>query len=107
MTSQTPQPPPVYVDPSAAAGQRQMLMRETDDVCSNRDRSARSNNPLTGIALSGGGIRSAIFCLGALQALAANKVLPNFDYMSSVSGGGYIHAALQWFWYTDPQTDSA
>jgi hypothetical protein len=49
---------------------------------------------LAGLALSGGGIRSATFCLGILQSLAAHDRLRSFDYLSSVSGGGYIH---QWF----------
>lgn len=61
-------------------------------------------NDWYGVALSGGGIRSAIFCLGALQALAAKNVMPSFDYMSSVSGGGYISAALQWLWRINPAT---
>ena len=43
-----------------------------------------------GVALSGGGIRSATFNLGLLQALAELKVLPNVDYLSTVSGGGYV-----------------
>ena len=43
---------------------------------------------VTGLALSGGGIRSAVFCLGVVQALAKNGVLKNFDYLSTVSGGG-------------------
>jgi len=51
-----------------------------------------------GLALSGGGIRSATFCLGVLQALARRRapgagdgaLLPQFDYLSTVSGGGYI-----------------
>ena len=47
-----------------------------------------------GIALSGGGIRAASFCLGVLQALAFFKWLPRFNYLSSVSGGGYIGASL-------------
>lgn len=42
-----------------------------------------------GLALSGGGIRSASFTLGLLQALAERGVLPLFDYLSTVSGGGY------------------
>ena len=49
---------------------------------------------LTGLALSGGSIRSAAFNLGLLQALADRAVLPRCDYLSSVSGGGYIGAAL-------------
>ena len=64
-----------------------------------------------GLALSGGGIRSATFCLGVLQALAKAELPPSapqpdasapkpaidppsflslFDYLSTVSGGGYI-----------------
>ena len=64
----------------------------------------RQRNPTdewTGIGLSGGGIRSATFCLGALQALALRNVLKDFDYISSVSGGGYTSAALQWHWSND------
>jgi len=50
--------------------------------------------PKTALCLSGGGVRSATFCLGALQALAANKLLGEFNYLSTVSGGGYIGAWL-------------
>ena len=46
--------------------------------------------PLWGLALSGGGIRSATFNLGVLQALAQRRLLSRFDYLSTVSGGGYI-----------------
>lgn len=61
------------------------------------------------LAFSGGGIRSATFCLGALQGLTQahlplpapneaaaapaaekNRLLPQFDYLSTVSGGGFI-----------------
>lgn len=52
---------------------------------------------LSGLALSGGGIRSAVFCLGVIQALAKFDVLKNFDYLSTVSGGGYIGSSLTWF----------
>jgi predicted acylesterase/phospholipase RssA len=43
---------------------------------------------LTGLALSGGGVRSAAFCLGALQAINAAGALNQVDYLSTVSGGG-------------------
>src|SRR5690606_12457075 len=49
---------------------------------------------VVGLALSGGGIRSAAFCLGALQALREANVLDKVDYLSTVSGGGYIGASL-------------
>ena len=42
---------------------------------------------LVGLALSGGGIRSATFALGGLQALHRLELLPIFDYLSTVSGG--------------------
>ena len=45
---------------------------------------------LTGLAFSGGGIRSATFHLGMLQALHDMKRLPRIDYLSTVSGGSYI-----------------
>lgn len=49
---------------------------------------------LWGLALSGGGLRSAVFCFGLLKALAQARVLNRFDLLSTVSGGGYIGAAL-------------
>ncbi len=47
-----------------------------------------------GIALSGGGVRSATFSLGVLQALARLKLLRHVAYLSTVSGGGYIGGFL-------------
>ena len=46
------------------------------------------------LCLSGGGIRSASFSLGVLQGLARCGVLEKFDYLSTVSGGGYLGS---WF----------
>ncbi|WP_232344858.1 hypothetical protein [Actinoplanes awajinensis] len=49
-----------------------------------------------GIALSGGGIRSATFCLGALQALQNRPgELTGADYLTAVSGGAYAAGAIQ------------
>lgn len=48
---------------------------------------------LVGLALSGGGIRSASFCLGVLQSLARANKLRLFDHLSTVSGGGYVGSA--------------
>ena len=50
---------------------------------------------LFGVAFSGGGIRSATFNLGVLQALARKGLLKRIDYLSTVSGGGYIGSWLQ------------
>jgi patatin-like phospholipase len=47
-----------------------------------------------GLALSGGGIRSATFALGVLQTFARNGLVRHVDYLSTVSGGGYIGSAL-------------
>ena len=50
-----------------------------------------------GIACSGGGIRSAAFCLGALQVLRSKGILKDAEQLACVSGGGYIaiaHAIL-------------
>ena len=53
---------------------------------------------LKGIALSGGGIRAASFSLGVIQSLAKHNKLEQFDYLSTVSGGGYLGGALSWLW---------
>lgn len=66
----------------------------------------KESDPLIGLALSGGGIRSATFNLGVLQGLAANKVFDKFDYLSTVSGGGYIGSWLSaWIYHkSQPKT---
>src|SRR5262245_5730810 len=50
----------------------------------------RPPEDVLGVALSGGGIRSATFCLGIFQALAQLDLLRRIDYLSTVSGGGYF-----------------
>ena len=67
--------------------------------------------PPIGLALSGGGIRSATLCLGVLQALGQSGLWRRIDYLSTVSGGGYIGSTLstllsckactRWEWVTD------
>ncbi len=52
-------------------------------------------NTSLGICFSGGGIRSATFNLGVLQGLAAEGLLNLADYLSTVSGGGYIGSWFQ------------
>lgn len=49
-----------------------------------------------GLCLSGGGVRAANFGLGILQALSDAGRLDNVDYLSTVSGGGYIGSAFSW-----------
>src|SRR5215831_15445540 len=62
---------------------------------------AQKSRPVVGLAFSGGGIRSATFCLGVLRALTdGDKNDPNrislrgVDLLSTVSGGGYVGAFL-------------
>ena len=55
---------------------------------------ARREKPRTAVCISGGGIRSATFALGVMQGLAGSSVLDKFDYLSTVSGGGYIGSWL-------------
>src|SRR5713101_5125339 len=60
----------------------------------------------SGLCLSGGGIRSACFALGVMQALARHRLLFSFDYLSTVSGGGYIGSWLS-AWRHHAQDDDA
>jgi hypothetical protein len=85
----------------------QVLGREIERLNKSRDKrkiafDAHSDN-LTGLAFSGGGIRSATFNLGVLQALAQRGLLRKFDYLSTVSGGGYVGSWLAAF--TKRRTD--
>ncbi|MDX9663656.1 patatin-like phospholipase family protein [Pseudomonas sp. P5_152] len=57
-----------------------------------------------GLALSGGGIRSATFCFGLIKALAEKKLLHRFDLMSTVSGGGYIGATIGKLFHNEGQS---
>jgi len=62
------------------------------------------DRPRYALALSGGGIRSAAFGIGVIQALNNSDLNPKkptlfskLSYLSTVSGGGYTGAALTWF----------
>jgi hypothetical protein len=55
------------------------------------------------LCLSGGGIRSAIFGLGILQGLARKNLLGQFDFLSTVSGGGYVGGWLTAWIKNHPQ----
>jgi len=56
--------------------------------------STNKGNDFIGLALSGGGIRSATFCLGVCQHLAESRLLRRFDFLSTVSGGGFFGGFL-------------
>ncbi|UCF19029.1 MAG: patatin-like phospholipase family protein, partial [Gemmatimonadota bacterium] len=61
------------------------------------ERDHLGKDPTLGLSISGGGIRSASFGMGVLQALVGADVLKHVDYLSTVSGGGYIGSSLTWF----------
>jgi choline dehydrogenase-like flavoprotein len=56
------------------------------------------SDDVTGVGLSGGGIRSATLSLGILQSMAGHGWLPRIDFLSTVSGGGYIGSFLGRFY---------
>jgi len=60
---------------------------------------------LVGIGFSGGGIRSAALNLGITQALHARGVFDHIDYMSTVSGGGYLGSSISTLMRTSRQRD--
>jgi hypothetical protein len=62
----------------------------------------RGKVTLSALCLSGGGIRSATFNLGVIQRLAQLGLLRHFDYLSSVSGGGYIAGWLRAWMHRAP-----
>jgi hypothetical protein len=71
---------------------------EKEAVQSRRNHYHLAQTPhATGLAISGGGIRSATFSLGVLVALAQRGLLAQFDYLSTVSGGGYLGSFLSTF----------
>jgi len=92
--------------PSATIGLDKIIRDEAHAISARREALGRPkltvaetgpNSPAleaVGLALSGGGIRSAAFSLGVLQALNEHGLLSRIDYLSTVSGGGYMGAAL-------------
>src|SRR3954467_8338029 len=82
----TAAPPP---PPDAVAYPREMQQLEASLL-----RRRKSSLSGIGIAVSGGGIRSATFALGVFQGLAHLKRLKHIDYLSTVSGGGYFGSFL-------------
>jgi hypothetical protein len=70
--------------------------RPTDALKEIREEILQSRkDTLTALCFSGGGIRSATFCLGVLQQLAQFELLSKFHYLSTVSGGGFIGGWLK------------
>lgn len=75
-----PRPPSPEISPKWKIDQFRQCAHKIGDV--------------SALCLSGGGIRSAAFALGVVQGLAARGLLGRFDYLSTVSGGGYLGSFL-------------
>lgn len=79
------------------AKRRAMMAKRIAPAKRSQPEPPTSDKPIsdfTGLALSGGGIRSASFCLGVVQALNVHRIIERLDYLSCVSGGGYLGASL-------------
>lgn len=60
---------------------------------------------LVGMSLSGGGIRSATFSLGVIQELVEDGQFARVDYLSTVSGGGFLGGCISSL-LTDPSNST-
>ena len=65
-------------------------LKELEKLRVRREPEVRGEKARVGLAFSGGGIRSATINLGILQGLAKHGLLKRLDYISTVSGGGFI-----------------
>jgi hypothetical protein len=74
----------INMDEKTAVQTRRKLINDTRE----------SDENAVGLALSGGGIRSSTFSLGVTQALADKGLMKEVDFLSTVSGGGYIGSFL-------------
>ncbi len=80
--------------PVPPAGEEELPAWERRRLEAAYDLAHAQDPPLAALCLSGGGIRSATFNLGMLQGLASIGLLDKFNYLSTVSGGGYIGSWL-------------
>ncbi|MBV6438409.1 MAG: hypothetical protein EPGJADBJ_00031 [Saprospiraceae bacterium] len=79
---------------------KEVIHREKDQLRQRRKKLAQEHGTPEqenwfGIAMSGGGIRSATINLGFLKTLNKFGILQKADYLSTVSGGGYTHSYVQ------------
>ncbi len=88
----------IHTELEIIARRRTRIRNERAHTTSGKETGHEGNaaiqDTLVGLALSGGGIRSAVTNLGVLQGLARSGVLRLVDYLSTVSGGGYIGGCL-------------
>ena len=93
----------------AASGTRGGSAPAEDGLKTSREPWIRfTTQDLFGVAFSGGGIRSATFNLGLLQAMARLGILKHVHYLSTVSGGGYVGSFWStWLHHNRDQTSAA
>jgi hypothetical protein len=72
----------------------EVFVEELEELKRRRTNRVDPEQTRVGLAISGGGIRSATFALGVLESLRRKRLLQKLDYLSTVSGGGYIGAWL-------------
>ncbi len=87
-------PPALITDFNRVYLKEYKEIKDSEAFADEEPLSPSTAHEMSGIALSGGGIRSASFCLGVLQALNFGDAIRRFSYLSTVSGGGYIGTSL-------------
>ena len=96
-------PPPEYPKKTDSAQKRKENAPKTVDQNANHSGPGKAlrdafrkmyDRKYSALCFSGGGIRSATFGLGIVEALAEKGLLAKFDYLSTVSGGGYLGSWL-------------
>lgn len=93
----------VSVNKSGAVSLEEVLASERLALLERRDMFECEFNDITALAISGGGIRSATLALGVLQRLGETGLLKQVDYLSTVSGGGYIGSLISRYLNESPE----
>ena len=76
-----------------------VISREKEYIYKDKKIPADGDSITYGLALSGGGLRSSAFGLGVIHALVSRGVFKKIDYLSTVSGGGFVGSTLTWLYY--------
>jgi len=71
-----------------------IIEKRRNRIYPNNDNVNGVDTDLIGLALSGGGIRSAVTNLGVLYEMSRVGLFRSVDYLSTVSGGGYIGCCI-------------
>ncbi|WP_422929264.1 hypothetical protein [Singulisphaera sp. PoT] len=88
------QEPHITDDQTLLKEEREAIGIRREFAYSHKGKDHEIAEDLIGLSLSGGGLRSATFNLGLIQALQKNKFFKHIDYLITISGGGYIGSHL-------------